>query len=321
MANGNDYIYMETQNIPVTVGVIVYNSSKYVLETLESIKAQTYQPLKLIIGDDCSTDNTVELCRKWIEENKSRFISTRIIVPEHNTGVSGNCNRVEDACDTEWYKGVAGDDILMPDCIENNIVYIKTHPDTVMVFSKVKSFGASEDKCNRIDNEVFKYDFFNWTPEEQYRFLYEERNCIPAPTLFQNIIKTREFGLKNDERIPLLEDYPKWLNALKLGIAFSFIDKETVSYRLDPASLSTSGRPSKRFMISCQLFDVYYHHSDLFQDDPKALVDFLVERNVSTKLSLQNDLEVALNSRTYRVGHFILSPVIWVRKLIAKQKV
>lgn len=54
----------------VSVSVITYNSAKTVLETLESIKAQTYQNLELIVSDDCSTDNTVELCRNWIEQNK-----------------------------------------------------------------------------------------------------------------------------------------------------------------------------------------------------------------------------------------------------------
>ena len=68
---------MSTQ-IPVTVNVLTYNSSKYVLETLESIKTQTYQPLILHICDDCSTDDTVKICKKWIGENSDRFIKTKI---------------------------------------------------------------------------------------------------------------------------------------------------------------------------------------------------------------------------------------------------
>ena len=45
--------------ILVSVVVITYNSGKYVLETIESTKTQTYQSIELIISDDCSTDNTV----------------------------------------------------------------------------------------------------------------------------------------------------------------------------------------------------------------------------------------------------------------------
>ena len=61
------------QNLIVTIIVATYNSSKYVLETLESIKNQTYPHLSLIITDDCSTDDTVDICKKWVGLNESRF--------------------------------------------------------------------------------------------------------------------------------------------------------------------------------------------------------------------------------------------------------
>ncbi len=54
----------------VSIIVITYNSSKYVLETLESAKAQTYQNIELIVSDDGSTDNTIEICKIWIEKTR-----------------------------------------------------------------------------------------------------------------------------------------------------------------------------------------------------------------------------------------------------------
>lgn len=55
------------KNPLVSVIVITYNSSKYVLETLNSVAAQTYDNIELIISDDCSVDNTVEICRNWLK--------------------------------------------------------------------------------------------------------------------------------------------------------------------------------------------------------------------------------------------------------------
>ena len=56
-----------SQSLPlVSVVVITYNSAKFVIETLESVKSQTYKNIELIISDDCSTDDTVERCRLWL---------------------------------------------------------------------------------------------------------------------------------------------------------------------------------------------------------------------------------------------------------------
>jgi alpha-1,3-rhamnosyltransferase len=107
----------------VSIVIITYNSAKYVLETLESVKAQTYEKIELVISDDCSTDDTVEVCQRWIEENKDRFIATKIVTVAKNTGVAPNCNRGVRASKGEWLKLCAGDDLLLPECIQDNLQF------------------------------------------------------------------------------------------------------------------------------------------------------------------------------------------------------
>lgn len=302
----------------VTVSVWTYNSSKFVLETLESIKAQTYPNLILQICDDCSTDNTVELCKTWIEENKERFVKTKIIIPEHNTGVSGNANRSWDACETEYLKDIAGDDILMPNCIEDNMNIVKEHPEAVFVFSRVKAFGASEKRIQYTENELFIYDFFNWTPEQQYNQLYNKRNCLPAPTVFSNVSRIREVGLRHDERIPLLEDLPKWINALRLGIAFHFLDKVTVMYRLHEKSL-TNEFPIN-FYRSVRLYGFYYRFlEDLKIDTEKAIndvVDYEISLYKKLKQEKEDEISKFRKSYSYRLGNMLLLPLSRLKNLL-----
>ena len=124
---------MEQQNRPeVTVSVITYNSSRTVLQTLESIKSQTYERIRLIISDDCSTDDTIRVCKKWIDRNSTRFVSTEILTTSVNTGVAGNCNRAWDACKSDYLKSIAGDDYLLPDCIDSNISFMLNNPSSVV---------------------------------------------------------------------------------------------------------------------------------------------------------------------------------------------
>lgn len=247
------------EKLLVSVPVITYNSAKTVLETLESIKAQTYQNIELIISDDCSKDTTVEICRSWVEKNKERFVRTEIITAEKNTGVSANMNRAENACHGEWIKGIAGDDLLMPNCIQTYIEYVNKHPNAVYVFSKVIVFGMDQEKIMRFRDTIFDYSFFNLTPEQQYeRMICWNFQPIPAATAFYNCIKTKELGLIFDERIPMLEDWPRWIQCLEAKVRFYFIDNELVKYRISESSICSGAIYSASFRRSLALMYIYY---------------------------------------------------------------
>lgn len=221
----------------VSIIVSTYNSSKYVLETLESAKAQTYENIELIVSDDFSTDNTVEICSKWIAENKERFLRTEIITADKNTGIAPNCNRGVRAAHGEWVKLIAGDDILTNDCINLCTDYIKSNPATEIFASKAILFSNGDWKqngkpCNSENNTLFnKGNSF----KEQFASLIR-RNSILAPTVFIS----KQLWQKNnffDEDIPYMEDYPFWIKTLKNGIKIDFLNEVTVAYRLHTESI------------------------------------------------------------------------------------
>lgn len=295
----------------VSVTVITYNSSKTVLETLDSIKAQTYQNIELIVSDDCSTDNTVELCRDWIEQNKSRFVRTELLTVEKNTGVAGNCNRAGAACRGEWGKGIAGDDIMMPNCIQDCMDYIAAHPDTIYLFGKQKAFGASEERCKEIDS-IFDYSFFNMTQEEQLHRLIFGENCVPATAVFCHRQHAKAIGVKNDERIPLLEDWPKWINLLRAGVKLHFVDKVLVKYRV--GGISTRKHPSLEMYRSCRLFDFYYRFPEWYAENPDEAIRRMVQHECSMYVSLLSAEQVR-SSKAYRLGKFLLKPFRWMKKI------
>ena len=120
---------MNNNDSLVSISILTYNSSEFIIETLESIKAQTYQNIELVISDDCSTDNTVTLCKSWVKENGKRFANVNILETDHNTGVSANGNRARMACKGEWRKGIGADDKLTPTCIADYMSYVEKNPD------------------------------------------------------------------------------------------------------------------------------------------------------------------------------------------------
>ena len=150
-------------NILVSCTVLSYNSAKTILETLESIKAQTYQNIELIVSDDCSKDNTVELCRQWIAVNKNRFVRVVLLTVKENTGVCANGNRAMAACQGKWQKGIAADDILLPNCIGDFVDYVNDNIHAKWIASKVAVYNEEFKEENCIQrNLVYDSSFFYW---------------------------------------------------------------------------------------------------------------------------------------------------------------
>lgn len=261
-------IINETNQPLVSVAVITYNSSATIVELLESIKSQTYPKLELVISDDASTDSTIAICDEWIKQNGKRFTNTEIVRVAKNTGISGNYNRAEAASHGDWIKIIAGDDLLLPQCIQSYINYVTQHTDAVYVFSRIIPFMGNGEQRKILDSPI-RYDFFEWTIEEQYRYLIYERDEVPAPAVFFNKLGAERIGVKCDERIPMIDDWPRWVNLLKAGVRLHFIDEELVMYRISEQSMSSSSGKSDIFNKSMALFYIYYQY-DEFKKDNKA---------------------------------------------------
>lgn len=308
----------------VTVSVISYNSSKFIEDTLESIKKQSYHNITLQISDDHSTDDTVEICKKWIDKNLGRFQAAKIIVPENNTGVSANCNRGWDSCVTAWYKDVAGDDILLPDCILDNMNYMKQNPDSVVLFSKMKTFGFTQENII-INDGYFDFSFFSLSPEQQLLRLLKKGNCLPAPTVFCNLDLLKKSGIRHDERVPFLEDYPKWINMLRNGIKFHFMNSETVLYRISENALSTQKIHTPKYFNSLRLFYFLYLFDDEYRNNKEQTISQIVNyetyeyKRLYYALQCYKDkVKTIENSYTYRIGSIVISPLRIVQYLLRK---
>lgn len=107
----------------VTIGTLSYNTGKYVVKTLESIKGQNYHNFEHIIIDDCSTDNSIDLIDKWINENDYQCI---FIKRTKNQGYHSGLNEIINMANGDYICFVS-DDIwhpnktrLLVDALEQN---------------------------------------------------------------------------------------------------------------------------------------------------------------------------------------------------------
>ena len=106
------------QNFPlVSVICLSYNHEAYVVEALNSVINQTYPNVELLIADDCSTDNSVEVIQNWLENHPEVDFLTN----EKNFGNTKTFNQLAKKAKGEFIIDLAADDILLPNCVENQI--------------------------------------------------------------------------------------------------------------------------------------------------------------------------------------------------------
>lgn len=263
---------MREDNPLVSIIVITYNSAKFVLETLESAKAQSYQNIELIVSDDCSQDNTVEVCKNWIEENDGRFVRTELITVEKNSGIPANCNRGVKAAKGEWVKLIAGDDLLVENAIEDLTGYANFNNNTFFIFSDI---GFIDEKGNSITKENYiNKDFFNLSAKVQNRMLIIGNGFfIPAATsLINKEVLLRLGGF--DEEIKYCEDYPMWIKATRHDYNLSYLDVITAKYRIHSTSITSSF--NRKYNLSMKKVFFKYRIKELLKLKPFLAIELLV---------------------------------------------
>ena len=102
----------------ISVMVPVYNSAAYIERTINCILSQTYTNFELIIVDDWSTDNTIEICNKYAKEDKRIKIFRS---PEFGVGYARNC--CLDKVTSKKCCFIDSDDYVMPDYLETLVKF------------------------------------------------------------------------------------------------------------------------------------------------------------------------------------------------------
>ena len=241
-------------NYLVSVVVVAYNAEDTILETLESIKNQSYQNIELVVTDDCSKDKTVGICKKWIDENKGRFVNTQLLTVEKNTGVCANGNRGRFAATGKWLKGIAGDDILLPNCISDFMSYAYNNKNAEIISSFMKVYNNTFEEANCIDAQkaYSKLEIFNADTQTQ-KIAMANNLLVYAPSVIYTKHLFETVGGFEDTYS--FEDYPFFLSALEHGFKIHFLRKATVGYRVHQSLCHSSGQLFKyKFQLDVRKF-------------------------------------------------------------------
>jgi glycosyltransferase involved in cell wall biosynthesis len=127
----------------VSVVIVTYNQVDYVGETLESVLAQDYQELQIIVSDDGSTDGTAQLIEKYAVRYPNKIVA---VLSKKNTGISANFNRALTRVRGEYIAWLGGDDVMLPTKISKQVELMQRRLDVVGCCHDAELFESPSGK-------------------------------------------------------------------------------------------------------------------------------------------------------------------------------
>ena len=116
----------------VSIGVPVYNGEKYLRVALDSLLAQTFRDLEIVINDNGSTDATQDICREYLaRDGRVRYTRNEV-----NRGLVWNHLRVQDLARGRYFMFGPQDDWMAPEYVDRCVAVLEADPDVAYVYAE-----------------------------------------------------------------------------------------------------------------------------------------------------------------------------------------
>ena len=279
----------------IDILMATYNGEKYLEEQIDSILGQTYKNIRLIISDDCSTDNTKNILKKYQEKE-----NIEIYYQKENLGYVKNFEFLLQKVENEIYMLSDQDDVWMSNKVEDTLKKLE-EDNADLVFTDLeivdenlntidKSFNRKMDKFRKIEKTLGKKSF---------EYLY---NNITGCT-----IMSKKEWINKILPIPKNSKYvihDSWIGLIiSLKGKISYLDKPTIKYRQHGDNQVGTERTSHKYKkfsqirelfinVKKDLFKTYIENEEKFPDDLKELnykgKRYFDDIEEKTKINLKN---------------------------------
>ena len=201
----------------VSIVIPAYNHADYLAEAIESVLAQDYPNVELLVLDDGSTDNT----REVLEGYTGRFYWET----HKNMGEAATLNKGWRMSKGEILGRLSADDLLSPDAVSASVECLQNNPDAVLVYCDFNLI----DEHSRVIRKI-------QAPEFSYRDMVAEQITAFGPGTFFPRSAFEKVG-PWDESLTRMPDYEYWL---RLGLYGRFVrvPRVLVSFRMHENSVS-----------------------------------------------------------------------------------
>ncbi|HEX8323966.1 MAG TPA: glycosyltransferase [Tepidisphaeraceae bacterium] len=209
----------------LSVVVSAYNSQRYLREAVESILNQTFRDFELILIDDGSRDDTLQIAREFeARDNRVRLIT------RPNKGLTPSLNEGIDLARAPIIARMDADDVCMPDRFELQMKFLAENPDVVLLGAQVElvdPYGVHIGDCEYPPD----HDAIN------ARLIGGDGGVMPHPVVMYRTDAVRKLGGYRVKFNNSSEDLDLWLRLSEVGRVAN-IPKILLKYRRDLGSIS-----------------------------------------------------------------------------------
>lgn len=211
----------------VSICMSSYNAENFIKESLASIINQTYKNIEIIIIDNCSTDNTVEIIRSFDDQR------IMLLVNNKNIGVARNWNQCIGLASGEYIAIFHADDTYEPTIIEEELAAFSRFPEIGAVFTAANKIDAYGKKIGSIDliRELKHKPILDFNDVIR-AIILNGQSFIVCPSCMVKKSVYMDIGLYNPDIQQYIIDIDLYMRLLE-KYPIRVIDKRLINYRLN----------------------------------------------------------------------------------------
>lgn len=257
----------------VSIVTTLYNSEKYIADSIKSLQSQTYKDIEIIVVNDGSTDNSVNIVKKMVHEDAR----IKLFENPQNMGIPYTRNEGIKYSSGKYMAIMDSDDLSEPNRIEKQVRFLEDNPKSVAVGSFYKIIGEkNKNKRTFVNEEDLKISLLFACPFVNSTMMIRKEVLDETQT-------------KYNEKYFVAQDYELWSNLIRLG-EINIIPEKLAFYRWGHDNISKKTLSSRAIErgklignIKKSLLD--YYNFTLTNTQVDIFINFFMEPNYSKKMN------------------------------------
>lgn len=239
----------ETNSPKVSICIPIFNGADYIRQAIHSVLEQDYQDYEIIVVDNASTDQTVEILEAMLLRGGDRI---HVYKNDQNIGLAGNLNKCLEYARGEYIKFLCVDDLLLPGCLGKMVAGLDTYPTVTVVCGGRLAVNKTGESLG----------FRRYAPRTEvvsgYKVISRSLfvgNLIGEPTAV--MFRKRDLVSPFREDLPQLMDIEMWFRLLEQGDLLSLQDP-LCAIRIHDAQMTQANiRSGQLISDNVKVFDDY----------------------------------------------------------------